>query len=79
MNIHFLSNADNFQYGQLLPYLKTQTLKCVGIDLKKDVFTQGQLYVAISRVRTRNGLKIYVDKAVVNSNSRKLRFTEIFD
>ena len=35
-----------------------QTLKHVGISLKRDVFTHGQLYVAMSRVTKRENLKI---------------------
>ncbi|CAH9102315.1 unnamed protein product, partial [Cuscuta europaea] len=35
-----------------------QTLAHVGLYLEKSVFTHGQLYVAVSRVKSRNGLKI---------------------
>ncbi|KAF8666384.1 hypothetical protein HU200_053487 [Digitaria exilis] len=38
-----------------------QTLTNVGIYLKKRVFTHGQLYVAISRVSNRKGLKILIE------------------
>jgi ATP-dependent exoDNAse (exonuclease V) alpha subunit len=38
-----------------------QTLQSVGVYLKRPVFTHGQLYVAISRVTTRKGLKILID------------------
>lgn len=37
-----------------------QSLKHVGLHLSKPVFTHGQLYVALSRVRSIDGLKIYV-------------------
>lgn len=35
-----------------------QSLQHVGLFLPKQVFTHGQLYVAVSRVTTRNGLRI---------------------
>ena len=37
-----------------------QSLSQVGIHLSRPVFTHGQLYVALSRVRSMNGLKIYI-------------------
>ena len=38
-----------------------QTLTNVGVYLKKPVFTHGQLYVAMSRVTNKRGLKILVE------------------
>jgi hypothetical protein len=38
-----------------------QTLSRVGIYLKNQFFTHGQLYVAVSRVTNRNGLKILIE------------------
>jgi len=35
-----------------------QSLKQVGVYLPKPVFSHGQLYVAISKVTPKNGLKI---------------------
>ena len=49
-----------------------QSLKHVGVYLEKHVFTQEQLYVACSRVRSVDGLKIYIP----NSNSGPERTTK---
>ena len=38
-----------------------QTLSNVGVYLKKPVFTHGQLYVAVSWVKDRQGLKILIE------------------
>ncbi|KAK9501553.1 hypothetical protein O3M35_012258 [Rhynocoris fuscipes] len=35
-----------------------QTLDCVGIDLRSDVFSHGQLYVALGRIRNSENLRI---------------------
>uniref|UniRef100_A0A453HZ13 DNA replication helicase domain-containing protein n=1 Tax=Aegilops tauschii subsp. strangulata TaxID=200361 RepID=A0A453HZ13_AEGTS len=37
-----------------------QSLKKVGLYLERQVFTHGQLYVAMSRVTNRNGLRILI-------------------
>ena len=39
-----------------------QTFDKVGIFLREPVFSHGQLYVAFSRARTINGVKVVVEK-----------------
>ena len=45
-----------------------QTLSRVGIYLKHGFFSHGQLYVAMSRVGSKDSLKIYSDHGVYTSN-----------
>ena len=46
-----------------------QTLDFVGLDLTNEVFTQGQLYVAFSRVRSFSSISILPDPhSSVNEN-----------
>ena len=45
-----------------------QTLSHVGINLKQGFFSHGQLYVAMSRVGSKDSLKIYSDHGVYTSN-----------
>ena len=45
-----------------------QTLKQVGLYLKDDVFSHGQLYVALSRVISYTGIKILIEKKDTTSH-----------
>jgi hypothetical protein len=57
-----------------------QTLSHVGLYLPRPVFTHGQLYVAMSRVKSRSGLKILiVDEHGESSNSTvNIVYPEVF-
>ncbi|MFS7972712.1 putative DNA helicase [Helianthus anomalus] len=57
-----------------------QSLSRVGLFLKQPVFTHGQLYVALSRVKSRQGLKLLIvdkDNRVTNITSNVV-YKEIF-
>ncbi|CAN0903759.1 ATP-dependent DNA helicase PIF1 [Linum grandiflorum] len=45
-------------YGMTINKSQGQTLQTVGLCLKRQVFTHGQLYLVVSRVTRRSGLKI---------------------
>jgi ATP-dependent DNA helicase PIF1 len=57
-----------------------QTLGHVGLYLPRPVFTHGQLYVAVSRVRTRAGLKILItdDSNQAVSSTVNVVYPEVF-
>lgn len=48
--------------------------------LKKSVFTHGQLYVALSRITNRKGLKIlaYDDNGKVTNDAKNVVYKEVF-
>lgn len=48
-------------YAMTINKAQGQSLEMVGLYLPKSVFTHGQLYVAVSRVTSPSGLKIFID------------------
>ncbi|XP_065637598.1 uncharacterized protein LOC112016756 [Quercus suber] len=57
-----------------------QSLKHVGLFLPKPVFSHGQLYVVVSRVTTRNGLKLLIigDDGKTSSTTKNIVYKEVF-
>ena len=66
-------------YAMTINKSQGQTLSTVGIYLKKPVFTHGQLYVAVSRVTTKQGLRIYLedDDGNPSSETRNIVYKEV--
>ncbi|XP_076959283.1 uncharacterized protein LOC143635305 [Bidens hawaiensis] len=57
-----------------------QSLSRVGLFLKQPVFAHGQLYVALSRVTTREGLKVLIfdEDGQVSNKTTNVVYKEIF-
>ncbi|XP_028775968.1 uncharacterized protein LOC114732794 [Neltuma alba] len=74
------------QFPVMLSFVMTinksqgQSLLNVGLFLPRPVFTHGQLYVAISRVRRREGLKILLldDKGTPTNKTSNVVYKEVF-
>jgi ATP-dependent DNA helicase PIF1 len=58
-----------------------QSLQRVGLFLPKPVFSHGQLYVAISRVTSRNGLRVFIEGEHYGDNfhTKNIVYKEIFN
>lgn len=66
-------------YAMTINKFQCQSLDYVGLYIPRDVFTHGQIYVALSRVITKKGIKILMhdDKINVKSTTNVV-YKEIF-
>ncbi|XP_050889153.1 uncharacterized protein LOC127094356 [Lathyrus oleraceus] len=68
-------------YAMTINKSQGQSLDYVGLSLPRSVFSHGQLYVAISRVKSKKGLKILIhdkDNHLLNSTTNVV-FKEVFE
>ena len=67
-------------YAMTINKSQGQSLETVGLYLPKDVFTHGQFYVAVSRVTSPKGLKVFIDdeSGVPTSTTKNVVYKEVF-
>ncbi|XP_070529768.1 ATP-dependent DNA helicase pif1-like [Cardiocondyla obscurior] len=56
-----------------------QTFEKIGLDLTRDVFNHGQLYVACSRVRSWKALTVYLGEQRINTYVKNYVYKEIYE
>lgn len=66
-------------YSMTINKSQGQTLSVIGVYLKRPVFTHGQLYVAISRVMTKQGLKILIEneQGICTDETKNVVYREV--
>lgn len=67
-------------YAMTINKSQGQSLEMVGLFLPKLVFSHGQLYVAISRVTSPKGLKLFIDDESGNCTTitQNVVYKEVF-
>ena len=67
-------------YGMTINKSQGQTLDIVGLFLPKPVFTHGQMYVALSRVTSKKGLKMLIlnEDTEETNLTKNIVYKEIF-
>ena len=65
-------------FAMTINKLQGQTFERIGIDLRQDVFNHGQLYIALSRVRSWDSLKIYLGDQRETNIVKNYVYKEVF-
>lgn len=68
-------------FGMTINKAQGQTLGCVGLYLPRPVFSHGQLYVALSRVKSKQGLRILIENHddLPSNTTINAVYEEVFD
>jgi heterodisulfide reductase subunit C len=56
---------------------QSQTFKKIGIDFRDDIFTHGQTYVALSRAKSWNGIKVKLNEENVEKKIQNIVWPEV--
>ncbi|KYN18615.1 hypothetical protein ALC57_09070, partial [Trachymyrmex cornetzi] len=78
LSVPLFADSIKLAFAMTINKSQRQTFDRVGVDLRKDVLNHGQLYVAFSRIRSWQALKVYLGRQRDNKQVKNYVYKEVY-